>query len=85
MRAYIAPGGILPDYELTDHGKTRRRLSELQGNDPMILLLAPGHRCDRHECGRSERIRWSAERRPPTRQGLPPTPSSPCGARRAPR
>jgi hypothetical protein len=40
MRADIAPGGALPDYELTDHTKTRRRLSELQGNDPMILVLS---------------------------------------------
>jgi peroxiredoxin len=45
MRADIAPGGTFPDYELTDHTKVRRRLSELQGNDPMILLLARGHFC----------------------------------------
>src|SRR6266542_6177457 len=47
MRADIAPGGIFPDYELTDHTKTRRRLSELQGIDPMILVLARGHYCPR--------------------------------------
>ena len=34
MRTDIVPGGIFPDYELTDHAKMRRRLSELQGNDP---------------------------------------------------
>ena len=45
MRPDIAPGGTFPDYELTDHAKTRRRLSELQGNDPMILVLARGHYC----------------------------------------
>jgi peroxiredoxin len=45
LRADIAPGGIFPDYELTDHTKTRRRLSELQGIDPMILVLARGHYC----------------------------------------
>jgi peroxiredoxin len=45
MRPDIAPGGIFPDYELTDHTKTRRRLSELQGIDPMILVLARGHFC----------------------------------------
>jgi peroxiredoxin len=45
MRADIVPGGIFPDYELTDHTKTRRKLSELQGNDPMILLLSRGHFC----------------------------------------
>src|SRR5437868_5141371 len=45
MRADIVPGATFPDYELTDHTKTRRRLSELQGNDPMILLLSRGHYC----------------------------------------
>ncbi len=45
MRPDIAPGGIFPDYELTDHAKTRRKLSALQGNDPMILVLARGHYC----------------------------------------
>ena len=45
MRADIAPGGLFPDYELTDHNKTQRRLSELQGADPMILVIARGHFC----------------------------------------
>jgi peroxiredoxin len=45
VRADIAPGGVFPDYELTDHAKTRRSLSELQGIDPMILVLARGHFC----------------------------------------
>src|SRR5271166_2852360 len=45
MRADIVPGGTFPDYELTDHTKTRRRLSELQGIDPMILVLSRGGFC----------------------------------------
>jgi peroxiredoxin len=45
MRADIVPGGIFPDYELTDHTKTRRKLSELQGIDPMILVLSRGGFC----------------------------------------
>ena len=45
MRADIVPGGTFPDYELTDHNRTRRRLTELQGIDPMILVLARGHYC----------------------------------------
>src|SRR5262245_50334135 len=45
MRADITPGGVFPDYELTDHAQTRRRLSELQGIDPMILVLSRGHFC----------------------------------------
>ena len=49
MRADIVPGGTFPDYELTDHTKKRRRLSDLQGNDPMILLLARGHFCPKDQ------------------------------------
>jgi peroxiredoxin len=47
MRADISPGGVFPDYELTDHDKKRRKLSDLQGNDPMILILSRGHYCPR--------------------------------------
>jgi peroxiredoxin len=45
MRTDIVPGGTFPDYELTDHARAQRRLSELQGKDPMILVLARGHFC----------------------------------------
>jgi hypothetical protein len=45
MRADIVAGAHFPDYELTDHTKQRGRLSELQGNDPMILVLSRGHFC----------------------------------------
>src|ERR1700691_3772677 len=45
MRVDIIPGAIFPDYELTDHTKTRRKLSELQGIDPMILVLSRGGFC----------------------------------------
>jgi len=45
MRSDIAPGGVFPDYELPDHTGTPRKLSELQGDDPMILTLARGHYC----------------------------------------
>ncbi|WAJ45304.1 redoxin domain-containing protein [Mycobacterium sp. Aquia_216] len=45
MRDDIVPGAVFPDYELTDHNKVRRRLSELQRIDPMVLLLSRGHFC----------------------------------------
>jgi peroxiredoxin len=45
MRADIVPGGTFPDSELSDHSGVRRRLSELQRSDPMIVLLARGHFC----------------------------------------
>ena len=42
MRPDIVPGAIFPDYELSDHTTKRRKLSELQGGDPMILVLSRG-------------------------------------------
>src|SRR4051794_16129319 len=45
MRPDITPGATLPDYELPDHESSPRKLSELQGDDPMILTLARGHYC----------------------------------------
>jgi peroxiredoxin len=45
MRNDIIAGARFPDYELPDHTNARRRLSELQGDDPMILVLARGAYC----------------------------------------
>jgi peroxiredoxin len=45
MRPDIAPGGTFPDYELPDQTGTLRKLSEIQGDDPLILTLARGHYC----------------------------------------
>ncbi len=45
MRPDIVVGGIFPDYELPDQTGTRRRLSEIQGDDPMVVVLSRGHYC----------------------------------------
>jgi peroxiredoxin len=45
MRPDLVPGARFPDYELTDHARQRRTLSELQGINPMILVLSRGHFC----------------------------------------
>jgi peroxiredoxin len=45
MRADMVPGAVFPDYELTDHAAKRRKLSELQGPDPMIVVLSRGSFC----------------------------------------
>lgn len=45
MRANMAVGQKFPDYELPDHTGTPRRLSELQGGDPLALMLARGGYC----------------------------------------
>ncbi len=45
MRPDIQVGATFPDYELPDQTGKRRKLSELQGDDPMILVLSRGHYC----------------------------------------
>jgi peroxiredoxin len=45
MRSDIVPGAVFPDYELSDHAGKRRKLSALQGPDPMILILGRGSYC----------------------------------------
>jgi peroxiredoxin len=45
MRSDIIEGAIFPDYELSDHTGKHRRLSELQGDDPMVLVLGRGGFC----------------------------------------
>jgi peroxiredoxin len=45
VRSDIVPGGTFPDYALPDHIGTVRRLSRLQGRDPLILTLARGNYC----------------------------------------
>jgi hypothetical protein len=45
MRSDIVPGAVFPDYELTDNAAKRRKLSELQGQHPMVLALSRGGYC----------------------------------------
>jgi peroxiredoxin len=45
MRADIVPGATFPDYELPDHTGKHRKLSELQGGDPIIVVLSRGGFC----------------------------------------
>src|SRR5260370_15513933 len=45
MRADIIPGAIFPTYEFSDHTAKRRKLSELQGQHPMVLVLSRGGFC----------------------------------------
>lgn len=45
MRSDIQPGAGFPDFELTDQSGRRRRLSEIQGADPLVVVLARGGYC----------------------------------------
>jgi len=45
MRSDIVPGAVFPDYSLSDHRGVRRTLSELQEQDPLVLVIARGAFC----------------------------------------
>ena len=45
MRPDIVPGAVFPDYELPDHTAKRRKLSALQEQNPMVLVLSRGGFC----------------------------------------
>ena len=45
MRPDIVPWAKFPDYELSDHTAKRRKLSELQGQHPMVLVVSRGGYC----------------------------------------
>ena len=41
----MVPGSKFPDYELSDHTGKHRKLSELQQEDPIVLVLSRGAYC----------------------------------------
>lgn len=45
MRPDITVGSTFPNYELPDQTYTMRKLSVLQGDDPMVLVLSRGYYC----------------------------------------
>ena len=45
MRPDIVPGATFPNYELSDHRSKHRSLSDLQGSDPLVLVLSRGGFC----------------------------------------
>lgn len=55
MRSDIVPGAPFPDYELSDHTGKRRRLSELQDWNPMVIVLSRGSFCPKDRC-QAERL-----------------------------
>jgi peroxiredoxin len=63
MSANLVPGVVLPDFELPDDTGTKRRLSELAGDDPMVLLLGRGEHCPRERQHQREMLKlheWNA-------------------------
>jgi peroxiredoxin len=49
MRSDIKIGNSFPDYELQDHTGSLKKLSQIQGRDPLVLILARGSYCPKEE------------------------------------
>ena len=63
MLKNLDPGDVFPDVELPDENGVHHRLSELQGDDVLVLLLGRGEHCPRERQHQRELLRfheWSS-------------------------
>jgi peroxiredoxin len=63
MSKNLIPGATLPDFALPDDAGVMHRLSELQGDDAMVLMLGRGEHCPRERQHQREMLKfheWSA-------------------------
>jgi peroxiredoxin len=58
MSKGLVPGAVLPDFVLPDTTGTPRRLSELQGEGAMILMLGRGEHCPRERQHQREMLKF---------------------------
>ena len=58
MSKGLEPGMTLPDFELPDENGVKQRLSELQGDDLMILMLGRGEHCPRERQHQREMVKF---------------------------
>jgi len=61
MRTDIVPGARFPDYALPDQTGTKRKLSELQGDSPMVVFLSRGLYCPKDRRQAMELVRFEPE------------------------
>jgi peroxiredoxin len=54
----LVAGAVLPDFELSDDAGTKHKLSELQGDDAMILMLGRGEHCPRERQQQKEMLKF---------------------------
>lgn len=57
MSRGLVPGTVLQDFELPDDSGTRHKLSELQGDNAMVLQLGRGEHCPRERQYHKELLR----------------------------
>ena len=63
MSKGLTPGSVLPDFTLPDENGVMHRLSQLQGDDAMILMLGRGEHCPRERQHQREMVvfhQWCA-------------------------
>ncbi len=58
MSKGLEPGMRLPDFVLPDENGTKHRLSTLQGDDAMVLMLGRGEHCPRERRHQLEMLRF---------------------------
>jgi peroxiredoxin len=58
MSKGLEPGARLPDFELPDENGDMHRLSDLQGDDVMILMLGRGEHCPRERQHQKEMVKF---------------------------
>ena len=58
MSKGLTPGATFPDFELPDDTGAMRRLSELQGDDVLVLMLGRGEHCPRERQHQHEMLRF---------------------------
>ena len=58
MSRYLEPGTTIPDFLLPDENGERHRLSELQGDDLLVLHLSRGEHCPRERMHHRELLRF---------------------------
>ena len=62
MSKNLQPGTVLPDFELPDENGVMHRLSELQGDDLLVVALGRGEHCPRERQHQRELVnlqQWS--------------------------
>ena len=55
---WIEPGSKFPDFELPDENGVMHTLSELQGDDAMVLMLGRGEHCPRERQHQREMVQF---------------------------
>jgi peroxiredoxin len=58
MSRNLEPGMTIPDFELRDEAGDMHRLSELQGDDVLVLHLSRGEHCPRERMHHRELLRF---------------------------